>query len=108
MDKVYYKNLDYKCSSKQNQSKGKSDVHDDELPYIGNLSKFSELSKFSKEICKENFNIKLVFNSFKIKNYFQYKHPISDNLKSLLVYEFTCASCSFSCIGETLSSFQQG
>ena len=70
MDKVYYKNLDYKCSSKQNQSKGKSDVHDDELPYIGNLSKFSELSKFSKEICKENFNIKLVFNSFKVQNSF--------------------------------------
>ena len=46
-------------------------------------------------------NIRLVFSSFKIKNYFSYKDPIPDNLKSLLVYKFTCASSSSSCIGET-------
>ena len=58
--------------------------------------------KLYKEFCKENFNIKLVFNSFKITNYFSYKGWISNNLKSFLVYEFTCAaSCSSSCIGKT-------
>ena len=61
----------------------------------------NKLSKLCKEFCKENFNIKLVFNSFKIKNYFSYKDPIPNNLKSFLVYKFTCASCSSSCIGET-------
>ena len=45
---------------------------------------------------KENFKVKLVFNSFKIKNYFSYKDPIPDDLKSFLAYKFTCASCSFS------------
>ena len=32
------------------------------------------------------FNIKLVFNSLKIKNYFSYKDLIPDDLKSFLVY----------------------
>ena len=41
--------------------------------------------EFCKEFCKEHFNIKLVFNSFKIKNYFAYKDPIPNDLKSFLV-----------------------
>ena len=38
----------------------KSDVHYFKLPYIGNLSHHikNKLSKFCKEFCKENFNIK--------------------------------------------------
>ena len=57
------------------------------LPYIGNLSHHIKikLSKLCKEFCKENFNINLVFNSFKIKNHFSYKDPIPNNLKSFLV-----------------------
>ena len=55
--------------------------------------------------CKENFNIKLVFNSFKNKNYFAYKDPIPNDLKSFLVYKFTCASCSSSHMGETCHLF---
>ena len=74
------------------------DIHYFKLPYIGNLSHHikNKLLKLCKEFCKENFNIKLVFNSFKIKNYFSYKDPILDDLKSFLVYGFTCASCSTS------------
>ena len=37
---------------------------------------------------KENFKIKLIFNSFKIKNYFSHKDPIPNDLKSFLVYKF--------------------
>ena len=70
---------------------------------MGNLSHHTKnkLSKLCKEFCKENFNIKLVFNSFKIKNYFSY-----NDLKSFLVYKFTCASCSSSYIGETSRNFK--
>ena len=50
----------------------------------------NKLSKLCKEFFKENFNIKLVATSFKIKNYFSYKNPISDDLKSFLVYKFAC------------------
>ena len=75
---------------------------------MGNLSHYTKnkLSKLWKEFCKENFNIKLVFNSFKIKNYFAYKDPIPNDLKSFLVYIFTCASCSSRYIGETCRHFK--
>ena len=93
--------LDYKFSSNQNQLKDKSDGHFFELPYIGNLSQQIKykLWKLCKEFWKENFNIKLVFNLFKIKNYFAYKEPIPNDLKSFLVCKFTCATCSSSYIG---------
>ena len=104
IDKVIKKYLDYN----QNQLKDTSDVHYFKLPYIGNLSHHikNELSKLCKEFCKENINIKLVFNSFKIKNYFSYRDPIPDDLKSFLVYKFACASCGFSYIGETCFHFK--
>ena len=88
IDKVIKKYLDYKFSSNENQLKYKSDVDYFKLPYIGNLSHHikNKLSKLCKEFCKENFNIKLVFNSFKIKHYFAYKDPIPNDLKSFLVY----------------------
>ena len=89
IDKVIKKYLDYKFSTNdykfstnQNQLKDTSEVPYFKLPYIGNLSHHikNKLSKLCKEFCKENFNIKLVFNSFKIKNYFSYKDPIPDDL----------------------------
>ena len=39
-------------------------------------------------------------------NYFSYKDLIPNDLKSLLVYEFFCASCSSSYIGETCHHFK--
>ena len=106
--KVIKKYLDYKFYSNQNQLKYKSDVHYFKLPYICNLSHHIKikLSKLSKEFCKENFNIKLFFNSFKIKNYFVHRDPIPNDLESFLVYKFTCASCSSSYIGETCRHFK--
>ena len=108
IDKVIKKYLDYKFTSNQNQLKDTPDVHYLKLRYIGNLSYHikNKLSKLCKEFCSENFNIKLVFNSLKIKNYFSYKDPIPDDLKSFLVYKFTCAGCSASYIGETYCHFK--
>ena len=83
-DKVIKKHLDYKFSINQNQLKYKSEVHYFRLTYIGNLSHHIKikLSKLFKEFCKENFNIKLVFNSFKVKNYILCKDPLPNDLKS--------------------------
>ena len=108
IDKVIKKYLDYKFSSNQNQLIDAPDVRYFKLPYIGNLSHQikNKLSKLCKEFCKETFNIKLVCNSFKIKNYFSNKDPIPDDLKSFLVYKFTCARCSSSYIGETCRHFK--
>ena len=73
IDKVVKKYLDYKFSSNQNQLKDTYDVHYFKLPYIGSLShhvNFQKLSKLCKEFCKENVDIKLVFNSFKVTIFF--------------------------------------
>ena len=59
-----------------------------------------------QRVLYRNFNIKLVFNSFKSKNYFSYKDPILDDLKFFLVYKFTCTSCSSSYIGKTCHHFR--
>ena len=48
----------------------------------------------------------LVFNLFKIKNSFSYKEAIPNDLKSFLVYKFTCASCSPSYMGKTCCRFK--
>ena len=108
INKVIKKYLDYKFSSNQNQLKDKSDVHYFKLPYIGNLSHHikNKLWKLCKEFCKENFNIKQDFNSFKIKNYYAYKDPIPNDLKSFLVFKFTCARWSSSYVGETCRHFK--
>ena len=108
IDKGIKKYFDYKFSSHQNQLKHKSDVHYFKWPYIGNLSHHikNKLSKPCKEFCKENLIIKLVFNSFKIENYFSYKDPIPNGLKTFLVYKFTFASCSWSHIGKTCGQFK--
>ena len=95
IDKVIKKYLDYEFSSNQSQLKDTPDVHYFKLPYIDNLS-----HHIKKKL------LLLLFNSFKIKNYFSYKDPIPDDLKSFLVYKFTCASCSSSYIGETCRHFK--
>ena len=94
INKVIKKYLDYKFSSNQNQLKDKSDVLYFKLPYIGNLSHHikNQFLKLRKEVCKKKFNIKLFFNSLKIKNFFSCKDPVPNDLKYFLLYKFTCAS----------------
>ena len=41
-----------------------------------------------------------------MKNSFSYKEPIPNDLKSFLVYIFTCASCSSNYIGKTCCHFK--
>ena len=103
-DEVIKKYLDHKFSSNKNQLKDTSDVYYFKLPYICNLSRHikNKLSKLCKESCQENYNI----ISFNIKNYFSYKDPIPDGLKSFLVYKLTCASYSSNCTGETCLHFK--
>ena len=82
-----------------------SDIHYFKLQYISNLLHHILKINFQtiKEFLQKNFNTNQVFPSFKIKNYVFYQDPIPDDLKSSLVYKF---SCSFSYIGETYRHFQ--
>ena len=59
-------------------------------------------------IYQERFQIigNRVFKNWIFKNYFSYKGPIPNDLKSFLVYKFTCARCSSNYIGETCRHFK--
>ena len=72
INKVIKNYLDYKLSSDQNQLKDTSDVYYVKILYIANLSNHikNKLSKLCKEFFQEKFNIKLLFNSFKIEFFF--------------------------------------
>ena len=105
INKVIKMYLNYKFSSNQNQLEDKSDIHYFKLPCIFDTISKINVWNFAKSFLKK-FNIKLVFNSFKIKNYFSYKDPIPNDLKSFLVYKFTCAGCSCSYIGKTCCHFK--
>ena len=87
ISKVIKEYLDYQFSCNQYQLKDKSDVDYFKQPFIGNLSHHikNKPLKLCKEFCKEIFNIKPVFNSFKMKNYFSYKDPIRDYLLMVAV-----------------------
>ena len=108
INKVIKKYLDYQFSGNQKQLRDKSNIHFFKLPYMDNFSHYIKIKllKLCKEFCKENFNIKLVFNSFKVKNFFSYKEPIPNNLKFFLVYKFACTSCRSSCVGKTCRHFK--
>ena len=68
------------------------------------LNKFIENNKTVKQYCNEN-NVKIVFTSFKISNYFSVKDATPYFLKSFLVYKFICARCKSCYIGETCRHF---
>ena len=110
IDKVLKKYLDYKFSSNQNQLKDKSDVHYFKLPYIRNLSNHikNKLPKLCKEFCKENLNIKLVFNSLKIINQFSYKDSIPNDLKSFLVYKLLVLAVVLAILGKLVVILKLG
>ena len=76
------------------------------LPYT---EKYSEqvqkkIAKLWKQYCNEN-NVKFVFTSFKVSNYFSVKNVTSYFLKYFLVYKFICARCKSCYIGETCRRF---
>ena len=78
------------------------------LPYIGKYSEITQhnINKIIKKYCKLTTQVRLAFTTFKIQSLFSTKDPIPNNLKSFLVYKFTCASCNACYIGETTRHFR--
>ena len=92
-------------SSSQNNDTS-TEVRYFKLPYIGNFSKITQtkIKKLCKLYCPE-LNLKLVFTSLKIKQFFSFKDPIPDALKSCVIYQFTHAGCQSRYIGESSRHF---
>ena len=72
------------------------------LPFIGFFSKITQrkLKALTHRLCTD-LNVKLVFSTYKVKNIFSFKDPIPFDLKSNVVYQFTCVGCNSHYIGET-------
>ena len=63
---------------------------------------FHTTSKINFQNFAKSFSKKILTLCY----YFSCKDPIPDDLKSFLVYKFTCASCSSSYIGESCCHFK--
>ena len=77
-------------------------THFFKLPYVGPFSIVAQnrLRKLLKRYCN-NLDVKLAFSSFKIRSMFSVKGPVPVELRSNVVYKFTCASCNSCFVGET-------
>ena len=77
------------------------------LPFLGKAS--LDLKKSVKNIfksCAPSISVKFVFSSkFRISTKFSFKDKIPLDLKSHVLYRFTCAQCNLSYIGETTRHF---
>ena len=57
-----------------------------------------------KRYCN-NFDIKLIFSSFKVGSLFSAKDPIPSSLRLCVVYKFSCAGFNACYVGETTRHF---
>ena len=78
------------------------------LPYLGDLSSdmknslFTQLSYFYPQI-----DFKFVFvNNFKINTFFKFKDRLPNDLRSSVIYMFTCPSCQTGYIGSTVRAYK--
>ena len=99
IDKSVNKYLNNKVMNKPSetkQSKTKENIRYFKLPFIGKFSKFTEnkSQKLTKQFCKENTNIKIVFSTFKLASFFSTKDKIPYGLKSYVIYKFPCTGCN--------------
>ena len=53
------------------------------------------------DFCLSETSVKLIFNQFKVGQYFSLKDTIPSDLAAAVVYKFQCASCNACYIGET-------
>ena len=83
-----------------------TDIRYFKLPFVGNFSTVTR--KKTKTLIGRFFNdidITIFFSSLRIKTFFSFKDPIPEALKSLFVYQFTCARCNSRYIGEMSRHF---
>ena len=65
------------------------------LPYLGRFSTVaqSKIGRLVNRYCND-LDIKLVFTTFKLRNIFSVKDSVPRELRSRVIYKFTCACCN--------------
>ena len=67
----------------------------------GNKLLASDISRLYPQI-----DIRLIFaNNFSIGNFFNFKDRISPNIKSNIVYKYSCSLCSVTYLGQSIRHF---
>ena len=74
----------------------------DKLPYLGRFSTVaqSKIRRLVNRYCHD-LDIRLAFTTFKLRNLSSVKDSVPRELRSRVIYKFTCASCNACYIGET-------
>ena len=92
--------IDRNGSIQNTTSQGKQYFY--KLPYLGRFSTIaqSKIRRLVNRYCHD-LDIKLVFTTFKLRNLFSVKDSVSRELRSRVIYKFTCACCNACYIGET-------
>ena len=104
IDKCVYRYLntaiDRNGSIQNTTSQGKQYFY--KLPYLGRFSTIaqSKIRRLVNRYCHD-LDIKLVFTTFKLRNPFSVKDSVPRELRSRVIYKFTCACCNACYIGET-------
>ena len=107
IDRTFKRYLDRSFCQKSRNTNDDNDTRYFKLPFVGHYSKIAKLKlrQLSKRFGKSDLTIKLVFTSFKIKNMFSVKDRTPVALKSMVVYQFSCAGCNSRYLGETSRYF---
>ena len=86
--------------SSNSTSQGKQYLY--KLPYLGRISTVaqSKIRRLVNRYCND-LDMKLVFTTFKLRNLFSVKDSVPRELRSRVIYKFTCAFCNACYIGET-------
>ena len=76
------------------------------LPYLGRFSTVAQrkIHHLVNSYCND-LEIKPVFTTFKLRNLYSVKDSVPRELRSHVIYKFTCACCNASYIGETACHF---
>ena len=71
------------------------------LPYVGSFSTEAK-RRLRKQVLKAfSHRFRHAYSSFKFRNMFSVKYPVAFDLRSRVVYKFTCAGCNPRYAGET-------
>ena len=102
IDKLIMTYINNTFSEKTKKATENTDCRYFKLPFIG---KYSSVSKnkvrlLVEKFCK-NINVKLIFSTCKISEYFSTKDKVPNHLLSMVVYKFVCANCNVCYVGET-------
>ena len=105
-EKVIHRNIKEYLDAKHSEchtEERNTEINYFKLPYVGehsnNIKK--RLYKIYKNLCKLDKEIRIIFYTSKIRDYFSTKDLFPKCFKSSVVYQYSCARCGSCYVGRT-------